>query len=181
MKKVSEKTLDKALEKALKEDGAFTKWFLSNTKFGDEQLSSPWTRSNHPWGRVDMIISNAETGEAEKQIKEGETDILVVFDSPTHGRFALHIENKLAAGVFTKLQPELYAARAAAWVGNPKYRSYVDFETILVAPLVFYNRNLADAKKFDRYISHEEISLFLPIFGEGCLSGQASSQDGKVL
>lgn len=83
----------------------------------------------------------------------------------TKRRIALHIENKLVSGSFTHLQPELYAARAAAWKGNPKYESYEDWETVLVAPQSFYERYAKDAGKFGRFISHEELANFIPEFG----------------
>jgi hypothetical protein len=108
-------------------------------------------------------INNSETGELETVIKEGETDVLVVFETQTHKRIALHIENKLASGSFTPFQPEIYAARAAQWKGNPDYQSYEDWETVLIAPRSFYARYIDDAKKFGRFIAHEDIANYIRV------------------
>jgi hypothetical protein len=37
--------------------------------------------------------------------QEGETDVLVVFESETKRRLGIHIENKLGPGEFTQLSP----------------------------------------------------------------------------
>ncbi len=164
MNKITEKTLDKAIDEAFKISPDFASWFLSKTKFSGENASYLWSRSNYPYGSVPSIIQNSATGVEEEIIKESETDILVVFEAEESKRFALHIENKLAHGKFTPLQPEHYAERAKLWLGDPKYYNYADYETVLIAPRVFYERWTEDAKKFDRYISHEEISAHLSIF-----------------
>ena len=102
----------------------------------------------------------------EYWLSRGE-DVLAVFETTTEPkcRFALHIENKLATGNFTQLQPELYAARAAAWSGKPKYQNYESWETVLVAPRSFYERFRNDASKFNRFIAHEELADFIDEFG----------------
>lgn len=107
---------------------------------------------------------NPQTGDQETVIKEGETDVLVVLEDFAKRRVAIHIENKLASGHFTSFQPELYAARAACWKGNPKYCGYEDWETVLVAPQAFYDRWKTEAAKFDRFVPHEEIALHVPLF-----------------
>ena len=164
MTKMPEKMLDKAIEQAFLNNPDFTRWFLSKTKFSKEVAAHCWCRSNNPWGRTELSIINPETGLMEKIVREGETDVLVVFETDAKRRFALHIENKLASGKFTRFQPELYAARAASWVGNEKYGNYEDFETVLIAPIAFYERCGKEAKKFDRYVSHEDISAHIPTF-----------------
>lgn len=164
MTKVTEKMLDRELDIALRANGDFVTWFLDQTKFKGLGASYVWSRSDHPWGKVAVPVPNPETGVVELTMREGETDILAVFEASGVGRFALHIENKLASGKFTELQPELYAARSVAWRGDEKYQSYVDSETMLVAPRAFYERWTADAAKFDRYVPHEEIARFIPLF-----------------
>ncbi len=165
MNKATEKQLDAEIDKKFKNSSIFTKWFLSKTKFANKNATYFWSRSDHPWGRVPLTIINPETGESENIIRESETDILVIFETKNKERFALHIENKLSNGHFTVYQPELYAARAKLWLGNPKYKEYTDFETVLIAPHAFYKRCTdKDAKQFDRFISHEEISKFIPLF-----------------
>ena len=102
-----------------------------------------------------------------------------MFETQTHKRIALHIENKLASGSFTPFQPEIYAARAAQWKGNPKYQSYEDWETVLIAPRSFYARYIDDAKKFGRFIAHEDIANYIPVFGGISVEGDISSRDTK--
>lgn len=80
--------------------------------------------------------------------------------------FAIHIENKLGAGAFTKLQPEMYAQRAQHWVGNPKYGSYQAFDTILLASGAFRDRNTSQVTYFGGFISHEQMAEYVPEFGD---------------
>jgi hypothetical protein len=161
----TEKQLDAEINNQFKSSPEFTKWFLSKTKFANKNATYYWSRSDHPWGKVPLDIKNPETGENEQIIRESETDILVVFETENKDRFALHIENKLSNGHFTTYQPELYSERAKLWRKNPKYKNYTDFETVLIAPNAFYERCLnKGAKEFNQYISHEEISRFIPSF-----------------
>lgn len=172
----TEKQLDLSLEQALKESEEFRGWFLSKTGFLREQAILVLSRSNWPWGRVKLRLWNPETQTYETATREGETDLLVVFQSARRGRFALHIENKLHSGRFTDRQPELYRARAAAWAGNAKYGDYEEWETVLVAPLEFYERNMYEASKFSRFISHEDIAVHIREFraaAEQALPGDA--------
>jgi hypothetical protein len=172
----SEKQLDIALERALKESEEFRRWFLSKTAFAREQASLVLCRSDWPWGRVKLRLWNPQTQAYETATHEGETDLLVVFQSTRRGRFALHIENKLRSGRFTDRQPELYRARAAAWAGKVKYQDYDEWETVLVAPLEFYQRNEYEASKFSRFISHEDIAVHISEFraaAEQALPGDA--------
>lgn len=171
-----EKQLDVALERGLEDSEAFRAWFLSTTGFAQEQAHVVLSRSNWPWGKIKLRLWNPETQAYEAATCEGETDLLVVFQSARRGRFALHIENKLHSGRFTDRQPDLYRARAAAWAGKAKYKDYEEWETILVAPLEFYERNEYEARKFSRFISHEEIAAHIPEFraaAERALSADA--------
>lgn len=162
---MSEKDLDQAVDEGFKNSDEFAQWFLSKTKFSGETASYVWSRSDNPWGRFKIIVKNQDTGEDEEIIRDSETDILVVYETPSKKRFAFHIENKLGYGKFTEYQPETYSVRANAWLDNVKYGSYTDYETVLIAPIEFYKRNFEDAKQFDRFVSHEEISILLPAFG----------------
>ncbi|WP_449427763.1 hypothetical protein [Rhodanobacter umsongensis] len=160
----TEKELDAALEKAFKEDEAFAQWFLARTKFAHRGAKYFWSRSDHPWGRIPYATINTQTGASEISLKESETDVLVVFQAQDEEFLALHIENKIGSGKFTALQPELYAPRAEHWKGNPKYGAYTDYQTILVAPRIFQERNKFQAHIFDCFIAHEEIAGFIPLF-----------------
>ena len=160
----TEKDLDQALEYALANDKRFAAWLLDKTKFADRHANYLWSRADHPWGTIEyQSAEDAKAGVGPKQY-QSETDVLVVFSDENNQRFALHIENKLENGHFTELQPELYKARAEQWIGNEKYMSYTDFETVLIAPQAFYDRNCEDAEKFDRYVPYEQVGNFIADF-----------------
>lgn len=44
-----------------------------------------------------------------------------------------------------------------------------DFETVLVTPKPCYDRNERACRVFDRYISHEDIARFIPLFSQGTM------------
>jgi hypothetical protein len=159
-----EKELDVALETAFRTNPAFCDWFLSRTKFSQGDAKYDWSRSDHPWGRIPFSLGDPATRIVEGA-RDCETDVLVVFATSKGQRFPLHIENKLAAGRFEAHQPELYTSRGRHWLRNPDYGNYEDFESVLVAPRVFYDRNreIVD-KHFDHYIAHEDIAAFIPLF-----------------
>jgi hypothetical protein len=160
-----EKALDQALEKAFKRDDAFRQWFLSKTKQGAKYSCCVWSRSNYPWAKVKVLLPNEHTGALEMVAREGETDVLAVFEEhETKRRLGIHIENKLASGHFTPFQPEVCAARADFWVRNADYGNYDEWETVLLAPVSFFQRNVADARKFTTFISHEDVAVHLSSF-----------------
>ena len=160
-----EKILDQALESALIQDVSFRQWFIDKTRFKGTISTCLWSRSNNPWCKVSLYLPNPHTGKDELVKRDGETDILFVFQAAESGRrLALHIENKLASGRFTSYQPEVYEARAKWWVRNTDYGDYHEWETVLVAPSSFLKRNAAEAKKFGASIAHEDIAAHLPIF-----------------
>ena len=162
---MDEKTLDKAFDLAVRESADFATWLVSHTKFRGLGARYHWSRSDHPWGRFDWEVTDPATGAKRIEKRDSETDILVVFELPgTRQRFALHVENKLASGSFTEYQPEMYAMRAKAWLGQPKYGSYTDFETLLIAPRGFAEKFPRECGIFDRFIPHEEIARFVPEF-----------------
>jgi hypothetical protein len=159
-----EKVLDRALESALIQDASFRQWFIDKTRFQGIIPTCHWSRSDNPWCRVTLYLPNPHTGKAELVKRDGETDILFVFQAESGRRLALHIENKLASGRFTLYQPEVYEARAKLWVRNMDYGDYDEWETVLVAPSSFLKRNAASAQKFGVSIAHEDIAVYLPIF-----------------
>lgn len=160
----TEKSLDQAIDDTFKSNPDFVKWFLCRTKFAGVQASYFWSRSNNPWGRIKIQIPNEATGEMETIIRESETDVLVVFESDAGRRFAVHIENKLSTGSFTPYQVEMYPIRAEKWQGDSRYRNYQDWDTVLIAPVHFVDRNKADCKKFGQIVTHEELAEFIPEF-----------------
>jgi hypothetical protein len=165
MSKSSEIALDAALDEALQRNAGFVSWLLSQTKFAGLQARYHWSRADNPWGTIAVTLTDPLSGESSTSRRESETDVLVVFATNDGFRFALHIENKLASGSFTPEQPEMYPIRAEQWKGLARYENYQDWETVLVAPRAFYERNKEKADMFNRYISHESIAEFIPEFG----------------
>lgn len=160
----TEKQLDLALDQVLRTDQLFLQWFLSRTKYAQRRAKYLWSRSDHPWGTIDFTQIDPDTGVEVVTRRECETDVLLVIKAMDGEHLALHIENKLGLGSFTASQPEMYRQRAEQWKGRPKYQSYTDFVTVLVAPLAFRHRNQAQASEFDVFISHEEIAEHIPLF-----------------
>lgn len=165
---LNEKEIDPLIEKAFNENPEFVTWFLSKTKFKGVSANCVWSRSDHPWARLTFNLLNPETGENQEITRDSETDVLVVLESMSQDRFAFHIENKLANGHFTLYQPDMYKQRAEAWIGSKNHGCYSEFETVLFTPLAFYKKNITEAYKFDRYVSYEEASIFIPELVENC-------------
>lgn len=161
----SEKELDKALHEALETNEAFRTWFVGNLFHGESFDKLVLCRSDHPWTKFRVILPDTETGALNGVDREGETDVLAVFQNSSGKRLGVHIENKLATGSFTPYQPDLYAARADHWIGNESYGCYDLWETMLLAPESFMVRNETEAKKFTSRMTHEQVSEFIPEFG----------------
>ena len=155
-----------AFAEQVKESKAFASWLLARTKFSADGASARllhkeqmnirprkfWWR--HWWCHIPELK------------KDRETDIFMVFEiDGSKQRFALHIENKKDNGSFAIGQAEAYKIRAQHMANKSEYLDYVDFETILVAPLSFKDRYPAPCELFDRFISYEEICKFVPEFG----------------
>ena len=166
MSEHSEKDLDLALEMALSTNPTFAAWLLRRTKFSDLAATYAWSRANHPWGPVSLEVASTETGERGTIVRDGETDVLVVYETAQNRRVALHIENKLAGGKFTPFQLALYNARAKSWKGNSKFGSYDDWDIVLLAPRRFYDRFPVVCKQFGAYVAHEDIAFHIPAFGQ---------------
>lgn len=170
MPEISEKQLDKALDDAFRTSAEFVRWFLAKTKFASRGGAYSWSRFDHPWCRM-PIPSKSGAG---VDYVESETDVLVVFRASDGGRFALHIENKLASGRFTRNQADLYARRAELWLNDPRYGDYSEFEVALIAPFAFERLNKHEAAKFDRFVAYEEVAAHIPLFGS-VVRGTATS------
>lgn len=171
VKAFNEKDLDKVIDEGFKNSFAFSKWFLSKTRFSNLSLTYEWSRSDNPWGRFTFKVEDTKTGEIKSITRDSETDILVVFTDNLKNKVALHIENKLSNGKFTEYQLEFYSKRAEAWKNKKEFGNYDDFETVLIAPIEFYKNNFKASQKFDKYVSYEEIGILLPEFSEylGCI------------
>jgi hypothetical protein len=162
----SEKELDLAFKNAICGNDEFRQWFLSNTRLGGAYPRLVLSRADHPWCKAKLFLPNPTSGALEMVRRDGETDVLLVFEGAGGKRAAFHVENKRSSGSFTLHQPEGYAARAAHWIGKPRYGGYHEWETVLLAPRSFYERNLADARKFQTFIPYEAVAAFIPSFGQ---------------
>jgi hypothetical protein len=161
----SEKELDLALASELEHNPAFLSWFLSHTKFAGSEVSFHACRANHPWGTHPFRHTDG-SGAESVQSRQSETDVLLLLKEQNGRIVAVHIENKVGAGKFTNNQPEMYAQRAAHWVGNPRYGGYEEFDIVLVAPQEFVSRNSEQAAIFPVFVSHESIGQHIPLFAE---------------
>ncbi|MER8911537.1 hypothetical protein NKH99_28445 [Mesorhizobium sp. M0854] len=61
----------------------------------------------------------------------------------------------------------------ALTINKPKYLNYSDFETLLLAPLDFIERNRVRCTAFGQRISYEDIAQAVPLFGDA-LAAEAS-------
>ena len=159
--------LDEALASALVNHENFAAWFFRQTKFASESAKCVLVRADNPWSKVNLSHSPSEDTPLVEIIKECETDVLAIFETDDGRRLAIHIENKLANGSFTPLQPELYRERLTQWRLKPKLGMYTEATSVLVAPLDFYKRHEAAAKIFESYVSHEDLSAHIQQFGAG--------------
>lgn len=160
----TEKELDRALAAELEANHKFLDWLVSQTKFAGRGAVFHSCRADHPWGTHPFPTIDPVTGENATTKRQSETDVLLVVSDRDGQLLGLHIENKIGPGKFTDLQPEMYAHRAAHWIGNPRYGGYADFETVLLAPEVFRERNAIQAALFGCFISHESAGQYIPLF-----------------
>lgn len=167
----TEAALDNALAEALLDSqGHFASWLLSRTRFASEGARCVEVRADNPWSRVALPVHDPATGHIEQFIRDCETDVLAIFATAGSRRFALHLENKLAGGKFTHLQPESYRERLIQWRLKPRLGMYEDASSVLIAPQAFYERNRVAAAMFEAFVSHEAIAEHVPLFGrrDGC-------------
>ena len=153
----NELVLDHAFWEAIATDPLFRAWVVSRSKFAERTLSLILDEKWHQrWYR------DPETK------KDSETDILLMFrDLDSGDRYALHIENKPDHRSWEPDQPENYRKRAfnrmAAW-------RYVDFQTVLLAPVSFVARWPVEAAHFDLTMTYEEVGLYVPAFASAVQS-----------
>jgi hypothetical protein len=164
MDKRSEKYLDLALAAKLEDDPAFLQYLLARTSFRDRGAEFRSCRSNHPWGAHPYPQTDS-AGTETIVTRQSETDVLLTVTAKDGEVLGVHIENKIGQGRFTANQADMYKYRADHWVGNPKYGAYTAFDTILIAPAAFVERNAKQAAPFGARFTHEEIADFIPEFG----------------
>jgi len=160
----TEKELDRALAAELEANPTFLSWLLSQTKFAGRDATFHSCRANHPWGSHPFPSVNPDSGEAFTTTRQSETDVLLIVSDQAGQLFGVHIENKTDSATFTDLQPEMYPHRASHWIGNAHYGGYSDFDTILLAPEAFKQRHPSQAALFGRFISHETVGEYIPLF-----------------
>lgn len=163
---ITEGQLDQAFAIALEHSTAMQRWLLEDGRFAhlsqkasllaDEQAAARKPGVSH-WSR--FWWCSLPDG------SQSETDLFFVFEAESY-RFALHIENKLPNGNLSFQQAFGYRRRATFKANAPGWLSYVDFETVLLAPEAFIEANLETARQFDRTISYESAARFAPIFAE---------------
>jgi hypothetical protein len=174
MRKHSEKELDLAIAAKLENDPAFLQYLLERTSFRDRGAVFRSCRSNHPWGSHPYPQKDTAGVEAIVN-RQSETDVLLTVTAQDGEVLGVHIENKIGPGRFTADQPEMYEHRAKHWVGNPRYGAYTDFDTVLIAPAAFIERNAAQSAPFGARFTHEEIAVFVPEFGSAPRVSTASA------
>ncbi len=160
----TEKEFDCALAAELESNPTFVDWLVSHTKFSGRKATFVSCRADHPWGTHPFPCVDPNTGESITSNRQSETDVLLVVSDQDGQLLGIHIENKMGTGKFTDLQPEMYAYRAAHWIGNSRYGGYKDFDTVLLAPDAFRQRNASQAALFGCFISHEAVGQHIPLF-----------------
>lgn len=166
---ISELELDRAFASKLTSSREFCAWVLGLTKFADrsheailldkEQAQAKPRKKPENWWR--HWWCRLEDG------TESETDIFAIFGfAASTKRIALHIEDKPPHGRFTPSQYLNYRRRAEFMAGKPKYLSYSDYTTILLAPEAFFEKNSSAVHHFDCRISYESVAEVIPLFGE---------------
>lgn len=163
--RLTEEQLDVVLAEAIFDGGKFSDWFFKRTRFVGESAKCVFCRSDNPWSRVKLQVVNPTTGDLEVISRDCETDVLAVYETADARRLALHIENKIAGGSFTAHQAESYQERLQQWRNRARLGRYDDATSVLVAPRSFYQQHIEAARKFECYISHEELSSKLSVFG----------------
>ena len=164
---LNEDLLCRAFAEKIRHSAEFLAWVLGQTKFSAHQSnarllyeaqvrSRPRVQPNNWWRHWWCKIPGSG--------KEGETDIFLAFeDVDTKMRFVLHIENKKDSE-FLDGQPEGYETRARLKINDPRWLNYVDFETVLIAPIAYRATRRPSCDVFERFISYESIASFVPEF-----------------
>jgi len=84
----SEKELDLAFKAAISGNEEFRQWFLGKTRLGSAYPDLVFSRADHPWGKVKLLLPNPASGAIEMVEREGETDVLLVFEGASGRRAA---------------------------------------------------------------------------------------------
>ena len=149
---MNELVLDRCFYEALSKSADFRQWLLGKTKFvalNVELVVVEEKKWHQTW------YKDPETK------KDSETDIMLIFCDVNSMRYALHIENKPDHRTWEPNQVENYEKRARY---RMKKWNYIEFQTVLLAPVSFLERHKAEAAQFDVLLSYEEVGDFVPEF-----------------
>lgn len=146
---VTESDFCTGLENEMVTNPTFAQWFLSKMGQDGQEVTVVWSRSDNPWTTV---VHPSPDGKSVA--RQGETDVLVVFEGAGGHRLGGHIECKRPGGRFTPHQAKGYPLRAEKWAGKSDYGNYDAWQTVLVAPLVM--KEDVQAKLFDHFVPYEE-------------------------
>jgi len=167
----TEEQLSAAFADQMKHSPAFCSWVLGWTKFAElssemrllheEQLS---LRKRNFWWK-DWWCK-------PPQLKKGrQIDVFAVFKIININRnVALLIENKRSSGSFTdEEQAQDYRAIAEYMKDDDYYMSFVDYETLMIAPQSFLDLHPQETKLFGGAISYEQVAGQVPLFASALL------------
>jgi hypothetical protein len=164
--KIHEGELDQAFAEAFEQSAAMQKWLLEDGRFSRFSQNAKLLANEQAAARkADVVHWSRFWWCSLPDGSQSETDLFFVFDAEGY-RFALHIENKPPSGSLSFEQAHGYRRRATFKANTPQWLSYIDFETILLAPQAFIEANREAARQFDRTISYESAARFAPIFAD---------------
>jgi hypothetical protein len=149
---------------AVKHSPSVQKWLLAQTKFASHSGSARLLHEEQRTIRPRKFWWRHWWCHVPELSKDRETDIFMVFETGEGWRFALHCENKLGTGRFEDGQAQAYAPRGRHMANQPKFLTYADFQTVLLAPRAFQQKYRSDCALFDIAISHEEVAAAVPYF-----------------
>lgn len=161
---LSEDKLCELFADKLVSSSTFAFWILNQTKFSAHAANSRILHEEqaairprkHWWRHWWCALPNSAI--------QSETDIFVVFERADRSRFALHMENKKLGRKFEPRQEELYLLRAQHMMNKPECLGYSDFQTVLIAPEIYRQREPTRCAGFGCFISYEAIAAFISEF-----------------
>jgi hypothetical protein len=150
--KKSELELDHHFWNRISADRLFFDWFVARSKFAGSRLDHDLAEKWHQRWYRDPISK-----------LDSETDItLFLVETRIAERYTIHIENKPPHGKWQPGQADNYARRGEDRMHKWQHQ---DFDTALIAPLSFIEREASEVAKFGFVITYEELALFIPEFG----------------
>jgi hypothetical protein len=152
--------------------GQFREWFLAGTKFGarasdaeaqaEEQAALRTTENSRRWFWFNYWCPKDRRCECRGE-KGIETDILLIYQSPDHFRFAVHVEIKPPGEGLLTGQAESYPRRGLCWTDSATRPRTVPPHQDFVAVLVCGDELCSDKRisNFGKVILHRDIATRL--------------------